>query len=60
MIILGLIFCFLGSLLLVFAWGMPWWKRPHWCEEWSHIMISVGFIASTVGFILQIIGYCSR
>ena len=59
MIIFGLISSFLGSLLLVFTWGMPWWKRPHWHEKWSPRMVSIGFTGLSLGFLIQIIGSLS-
>jgi len=59
MIILGLIFGFLGSVLLVFACGPPLWKRPHWHEKWRPRMISIGFTTLSVGFFIQIIGSLS-
>jgi hypothetical protein len=56
MIILGLIFGFLGALAIVFAWGMPWWSRPHWHENWSPRLVCIGAAALSVSFLFQIIG----
>ena len=54
MILWGLGFCFVGSMLLMFATGLLWWKGLYYSEQLSPWLQSGGFIALFVGFALQI------
>lgn len=57
LILAGLSIGLLGSCLLVFCWGFPKYKTPHWEKAWSPRMQIAGFALLSIGFILQIVGY---